>query len=433
MFGLSHRTKGLSRFAVLAALAIAALALPASAAATGKGSGHGHGHGHGHGSTHGKKRAVGVLYTETNDPMNNQVVAFNRHADGSLTQGQVISTGGTGGQQAQPGCVPTCPILDTQGELALAAGGHLLFAVNAGSGTVSSFRITNHRLTLADQQSTGVAGSFPNSLTTNGHLLYVLNSNTRTITGFRFSSKGKLTPISGSTRSLTTATSDLPGAPRQIGFDNNGKVLVVTLLSSAPLTPADGTSSIDTFVVNKHTGAPGSATADNATTPYPFGFAFDPRNQLVMSQVTSLTVPGKGDAQTYSVTRSGNVTAIGGSPAATNGTAPCWVAITNSGRFAYVVNTGGGAPTGSTVTAFKLSPHGRLTQIQVTSDALSSQFAKTDETLSSDGRYLYVLAPGLMPGGQSNIDEYKVANNGHLSLMGDVVSPGLGDSGLVGQ
>jgi len=44
-----------------------------------------------------------------------------------------------------------------------------------------------------------------------------------------------------------------------------------------------------------------------------------------------------------------------------------------------------------------------------------------------------VLAPGLMPGGQSNIDEYKVANNGHLSLMGDVASPGLGDSGLVGQ
>src|ERR1700676_4420329 len=74
-------------------------------------------------------KAVGRVYTETNAASNNQVLVFDRFANGTLKQRTGVSTGGSGGLQPQPGCTPPggCPILDTQGELALSADGHLLF------------------------------------------------------------------------------------------------------------------------------------------------------------------------------------------------------------------------------------------------------------------------------------------------------------------
>ena len=72
-----------------------------------------------------------------------------------------------------------CPSLDSQDAIASSSNGKLLFAVNAGSNTVSSFRVTRHGAQLVGQVSSG--GMFPNSLTVHGNLLYVLNSNSLNI------------------------------------------------------------------------------------------------------------------------------------------------------------------------------------------------------------------------------------------------------------
>ena len=251
----------------------AAVALPASAMAAKKAA----------------KKPVGVLYTETNSPKRNQVQIFHRFADGSVKFVKAVATGGTGGQQLQPGCVPTCPFLDTQGEVTLSSDGKLLFVVNAGSNSITSFRVKpGGDLQKADVKPSG--GKFPNSITTHGNVLYVLDSGIfpmpgppvpGNVQGFHFNAAGHLTPIKGSNRPLTAT---VPGLARQVGFNNKGTVLVASLLGNPTLMTPTAANSIDTFQISAN-GSASQATAHNATTPFPFGFAFDPNGHLIMSQV----------------------------------------------------------------------------------------------------------------------------------------------------
>jgi 6-phosphogluconolactonase len=408
----------LSLLGMLTAVAVVAFALPGMASAKSP--------------SKTKSKAVGRVYSETNSPKGNKVLIFDRFANGKLKFVKAVATGGTGGQQLQPGCAPTCPFLDTQGEVALTSDGRLLFAVNAGSNSISSFRVTAGGLHLASVKASG--GKFPNSITIHGNVLYVLDSGIfpmpgppvpGNIAGFRFNTAGHLTPIKGSIWPLTVT---VPGLARQVGFNNNGRTLVVSLLGNPNAAPPTGADSIDTFHVNA-SGVAGAATAYNATTPFPFGFAFSPSGKLIMSQVTSLSVPGAGDTASYTVSGSGALTPI--ATAATKGTAPCWVTITPNGKFAYVVNTGGGAPTGAFTSEYKLSPGGGLTLLGNTA-VRPNEFALTDETLSSDSRYLYVLSTGANPA-THHIDEYKVGANGILTFIGQTPAlPVPGASGLAG-
>jgi 6-phosphogluconolactonase len=405
---LRHRARALW----LLALAFAALALgPGASGASARSGG-----------------VVGAAYSETNGVPNNALIAYDRYADGQLEQREVVDTGGTGGVAPQPGCPGACPILDTQGEVIVTENGKLVFAVNAGSNEISAFRETNRGLELVDVESSN--GDFPNSLTAHGHVLYVLNSDSNgnslpTIAGFRFSSKGELTPIPDSVRPLSSPGSPPGLSPRQIGFDRTGRVLAVSLLVSFVPPAPPNPSSIDTFLLDK-SDRPGTAMPHTSTTPLPFGFEFDQRNHLVMSQVTSL--PGEGHTATYGLdTRTGDLTPIDTKPS--GGQAPCWVVITNSGRHVFVVNTGGGAP--STIARYGLAPSGFLTFLGLTPPN-GEEFARTDEALSRDSKYLYVLNPGIF--GPSKIDEYRVEPNGDLTLIGNTPANGPnGQSGLAAR
>jgi 6-phosphogluconolactonase len=410
--------RGSLRFVVTALVLTAAVALPASAMAAKKAA----------------KKPVGVLYTETNSPKRNQVQIFHRFADGSVKFVKAVATGGTGGQQLQPGCAPTCPFLDTQGEVTLSSDGKLLFVVNAGSNSITSFRVKpGGGLQKADVKPSG--GKFPNSITTHGNVLYVLDSGIfpmpgppvpGNVQGFHFNAAGHLTPIKGSNRPLTAT---VPGLARQVGFNNSGTVLVATLLGDPTLTTPVATASIDTFQISAN-GSASQATAHNATTPFPFGFAFDPNGHLIMSQVTSLTVPGAGDTASYKLSSSGALTPI--STVASKGTAPCWVEISGNGKYAFVVNTGGGAPTGAFTTSYRIAPNGGL-KFLANTPVRKGEFALTDEALSRDSKYLYVLAAAPPPTLAHHIDEYKVLGNGHLKFIGrtpDMAVPGT--SGMAG-
>jgi 6-phosphogluconolactonase (cycloisomerase 2 family) len=124
----------------------------------------------------------------------------------------------------------------------------------------------------------------------------------------------------------------------------------------------------------------------------------------VLSQVANFT-------GTYRVTGKGVVRRI--DVKASHGNAPCWVAITGNGRYAYVVNTGGGA-TPPSVAQYALGPGGKLRFLGITPNPLA-EFLKTDDALSPDSKYLYVLAPNVT--GPSHIDVYKVGQNGTLKLV----------------
>lgn len=374
---------------------------------------------------HGNK-VVGAAYSETNGVPNNAVIAYDRLANGQLVQREVVPTGGSGERAPQPGCDPPggCPILDTQGEVVVTKNGKLVFAVNAGSNSISSFRERKHGLELVDVEPSN--GDFPNSVTVHGHVLYALNSDSNSIAGFRFTSKGELSPIPNSVRTLSSPVSPPGLKPRQIGFDHTGRVLAVTILvGNMPPAPPNP-SSIDTFLVDKH-DVPGAAMPHTSTTPLPFGFAFDHHNNLVMSQVTEL--PGTGHTATYRLNaKTGDLTPI--DTESSGGQAPCWVVITKSGKFTFVVNTGGGAP--STIAGYALERNGMLTFLGLTPPN-GEEFARTDEALSRNSKFLYVLKPGIFAP-NSQIDEYRVEKDGSLTLIGNTPAVGPeGQSGLAAR
>jgi 6-phosphogluconolactonase (cycloisomerase 2 family) len=135
-----------------------------------------------------KHHSSGSVYTLTNSTAGNTVAVFERAKDGTLTPNGTYPTGGTG----------TGANLGSQGAVILSENGHHLFAVNAGSNSISQFRITHDGL---DWQATVPSGgASPISLTLHGRVLYVLNAGgAGNISGFVVKRNG-LTPLAGSTR-----------------------------------------------------------------------------------------------------------------------------------------------------------------------------------------------------------------------------------------
>lgn len=378
---------------------------------------------------------VGKVYTETNDPAGNKVVVFNRKANGRLAKRQSVATGGKGSTQSV-GCGPGCPILDSN--YAVVNRGRLVFAINAGSDSVTSFRQTRRGLRRVNKVASG--GDMPEALALHGNLLYVLNVNTANgngttgnIYGFLVATTGRLTPIAGSSQPLANFSprEGTPGGaatPRSINFDPTGSVIVVTELAANM-----GAGAIDTFVVDS-SGKAAKVKAYPSSDGFPFGSAFDSKGHLV---VTNLHVPDQtanGSVSTYRVNRAGKVTAI--DTKSSNGILPCWVAISGDDRFAFAVNTGAGPP--ATVARFELANSGNLTFKGLTPER-ANEFARTDIALSRDSRYAYVLSPQVAPptgAPASHIDEYRVTNTGGLVFIGKTAAGanlGVGVTGLAAK
>ena len=173
----------------------------------------------------------GAVFTSSNT-VPNRVIAYNRGADGQLTPAGEVLTGGNGRPVGNPPAFTGFPVLDSMGPVNLGDDGDnksCLFVVNAGSNTVSSFRVRSSGLELVDQQSSG--GSRPASVTstTRGpskYVMYVLNSDNTTASfrGFEVSGKCDLSAIPGSDRALPSQSS----VPATIRFDEQGKFLTVS-------------------------------------------------------------------------------------------------------------------------------------------------------------------------------------------------------------
>ena len=155
----------------------------------------------------------GRVYTLSNASSGNQVLAFRRAANGGLTSVGAVASGGVG----------TGVALASQGALAMTADGQWLFAVNAGSDSISSFAVRPGRLVLADTAPSG--GATPVSLAVHGRLLYVLNQGgSGNISGFWVGPGGHLAPIPGSTRPLSSSAA----SAEEVGFSPDGERLVVS-------------------------------------------------------------------------------------------------------------------------------------------------------------------------------------------------------------
>ena len=113
--------------AAVAAAAVATAASPAFASAS---------------SPAGANRAGHAVFVQTDNTAGNRVVAYDRAADGTLAPAGSYATGGRGGILAGSVVDHTA----SQGSLASDLQHGLLYAVNAGSDTISVFAVHGDRL-----------------------------------------------------------------------------------------------------------------------------------------------------------------------------------------------------------------------------------------------------------------------------------------------
>ena len=374
----STRGRAFARIAAGAGLAIAAAALfasPAQAEPT-----------HPH-------RAV---FVETDNTAGNSVVAYDAATDGTLTPAGTYATGGLGGVLAGSVVDHTA----SQGSLVLDRVHGLLYAVNAGSNTVTVFDVHGDRLVRRQIISSG--GTFPVSIAVHGNLVYVLNARDGgSIQGYvRIGST--LVRVPAWQRSLgldTTLTPEFTTTPAQIAFTPNGSQLVVT-------TKGNG-NAIEVFAVNAVGGPAAHPTVNVEPAAVPFAFTFDVHSNLVVAEA------GPNAVVSFRLHHDGTVTAI--DQVATGQAATCWVAT--DGKHFYASNAGS-----ATVSGYTDNGDGTLHALGNT----ATDAGTVDATTSSDGRFLYVQA-----GANGVVDAFRIGADGGLTAIGSVTVPGsVGGEGI---
>jgi 6-phosphogluconolactonase (cycloisomerase 2 family) len=312
-----------------------------------------------------------AVYTLSNSPSGNAVLTFERRGDGSLTAAGSTPSGGAG----------TGGGLGSQGAVIVSSDGRMVFAVNAGSDSISSFAVTRSGLRLVDTAASG--GDRPTSITYRKGVLYVLNAGSpNSISGFTVR-HGELTPLPGSTRPLSAPSTD----PAQVEFSPNGKVLVVTERATNVLT---------SYTVDRH-GIAGPPASFPSTGTTPFGFAFTRWGTLVVSNAAST------GASSYSVGRDGRIASI--TALATGQAAACWTVVTKNGRYAYTTNTAAGS-----VSSFAISRDGSLSLLAAV--AATTGGSPGDAAISRDGRFLYIGN-----GSQRAINAFRIGSDGSLAPL----------------
>jgi 6-phosphogluconolactonase (cycloisomerase 2 family) len=383
----------MKRIAALSVLLAALLVVTAAGQALAGG-----GRGGGHGKKHMKK--AGLVFVQTNELDGNRIVVYTRGPDGRLSEAGRYATGGNGGA-ALPGT--ESDRLASQGGLVYEPRRRLLLAVNAGSNTVSLFRVHGDRLRLVDVEPSG--GDFPASIAVDRKLVYVLNAGGAGIVqGFRIRGNA-LVPLAGSARSLglaNTVPPDFLKSPGQVGFTPDGRKLIVTTKASR--------SSIDVYDVGRDGLLSATAVVNPSATPVPFAFTFDPRGRLVSGEAATSSVT------TYTI--NGNGTLSGPRSLSDGQVALCW--IQRVGDVYYVANTGS-----NNLSAYRIDASGTPSLVGPTGIVAVTEAGPIDLTASSDGRFLYGQT-----GTAGTVDEYRVNSDGTLTKLGVVTGLPPGQEGI---
>jgi 6-phosphogluconolactonase (cycloisomerase 2 family) len=330
-----------------------------------------------------------AVFVQTDNLAGNRVVAYRRAGDGALTLAGSYATGGLGGQLAGS----QVDHLASQGSLAYDPGRRLLFAVNAGSDTVSVFAVGGDRLAL--RQVIGSGGAFPVSVAIRGDLVYVLNAEAGgSVHGYRIAS-GRLIPIPGSTRPLglnPAATPQFTNTPGQAAFSPDGMQLIVT-------TKANG-SDIDVFGVGANGRLSPRPVVNADPGAVPFAITFDPAGHLVIADA------GTNALSTFALGPDGTVTPL--DTVGTGQSATCWVAA--DGGLLFASNAGS-----ATVSGYASGAGGTLTLLGQT----ATDPGTVDAAVTPGGRFLYVQT-----GGNGVVDEFAVSADGSLAEVGHVTVVG---------
>lgn len=339
--------------------------------------------------------AAESVYVQNDNLAGNQIVVYDRGAGGALTQAGTFSTGGLGGQLEGS----QVDHLASQGALALDQENGLLYAVNAGSNTISVFAVLGDRLALRQVLSSG--GTFPVSIAAKGGLVYVLNGlEGGSLQGFKVQ-EGRLSPIPGSNHALglPTETPQFTHTPGTVVFSPSGTQLIVT-------TKAAG-NDVDVFSVDAQGRLSKAAVVNSLPHTVPFAITFSKQGKLILSE-------SAGAIGTFQLNENGTIEQLDVVPSGQ--VATCWVVGV---RDVFFTSNPGSA----SLSGFQLSAGGQLlTPLGNT----ETDPGTVDATITGAGRFLYVQA-----GGPGDVDEYAIAASGTLTKVGSVTVPGaVGGEGI---
>ena len=393
----------------------------------------------------------GAVYAMSNKVDGNTIVAYGRKSDGSLKFIGEFATGGDGSTDFD-GPEGLDPLI-SEGSVILSDDRRFLFAVNAGSNTVSSFVIRNNlSLRLVDQvQVDGVA---PNSIAYRDGVIAVSTIDADGVfTGepdqegaietFRVGNNGQLSSIRRSRRVLENR-------PSSLEFSPDGRFLVVTSINAGSAALASGSDDEVVVYGVQRNGRPTRRALDGATStevgnaegrnlPSAIGFdivAQDGRQFVVVTEAREFSSEGappafpalqSGSVSTWELTKTGRLLpialdVIAGNSALDGERTVCWIVFSDDGEEFWTSN-----PLESSLSSYSFN-RGRISLInakaaqgtEVTSADPAIAFGEQsdgflDMAASDNGDYLYVLA-----GLRGAINVYKTSDSGALSLVQSV-------------
>lgn len=362
----------------------------------------------------------------TNQP-NNEILIYSRDVeDGTLSFVDRAATGGSGSQTVLPGNrrPPVNDPFAATGAIVVAGDGtqRCLLAVNAGSDTVSSFRIKSaSEIKLMDTRE---VGKFPVSIAEREGLVYVLGAAGKgSIVGFDLTMYNcKLRPGLSTVLQQDEAIEFPPiktSSPAQIGFTPSGKVLVtIKQNGGGDPDPANRIGTLNRYDPDLTNLIQTSVRTDDDINAVPFSFTFDEDGNLLL-----LDLFGNGgtfdNGGLVSVYRDIDGFPTSVSSAAAQSTGTCWIAYNPATSCAYGTNNGG-----SSISSFYL---GDDAEIELVSNETALLNAPIDMAMSRNLRYLYAMSTGHTDGtGQPLIYAYEMVCGCGLKEV-QAISDGLDD------
>jgi 6-phosphogluconolactonase (cycloisomerase 2 family) len=330
--------------------------------------------------------SVGAVYVLSNQPSGNAVVVYARAADGTLSPAGSYATGGSG----------TGGSLGSQGAVVVDADASHLYAVDAGSSTVTSFRIDGSGLQRIGTVPSG--GATPISVAVHGDRLYALNAGGAGNVASFAVDDGALTPLAGGSHGLSGGGT----GPAQVAVTPDGGRLVVT---------EKATSTVDVLDLDP-SGRPVSLVATASAGAVPFGFDFDNKGHLLVSEAAAST------ASSYDVTSSGVSVISAAVPTTEN--AACWLVAANNGKFAYTGNAGGSL----SISGFSVGTGGSLELLTPGGKTGVAPAGVSDLALSGNSHFLYARL------GDGSVASFVVAHDGSLSSLPVVGGLPAGAAGI---
>ena len=420
----------------------------------------------------------GAVYVQTNALDGNEVAAFGRNLNGTLFHIGDYATGGLGSTEFDGGegldpLISADSLITVQDE-------QFLVTVNAGSDTVTSFRIeSDFSLTKISTIASGGVG--PNSLAYSNGLLFVSNidcdgfalgdpntprgepNDEGNITGFFMNELGILSPLADS-------TIDLDNRPADLGFSADGTRLIVTSITagSAALPGPGAANSVAVYEVNADgsVGAmTGSATGTVVGNPTGRNLAsaidFDTtvingREFVVVTEAREFNAAGgppalpalqAGSVSVYELLTDGSLVETEadfsiGNPAGSpfdpsNQLTTCWIDFAPDGQTFFASNA-----INASVSSLFVTENGELNLLEAAAATGVSGFSTGGTTgpevfgttdgfidldVSEDGRYLYQLE-----GLNGAISVYAI-EGGSLTLIQELTGylPEIDTQGLV--